>query len=82
MPAVILPAFFLMLGLSHLYALTRTLPVIMLTAKSGEEERIRGLGIGADDYVVKPLDMRLFNARVRLLYRIKGLERPRRELGA
>jgi len=33
---------------------TRDLPVIMLTARGEESERVRGLSIGADDYVVKP----------------------------
>ena len=33
---------------------TRTLPVIMLTARGEETERVRGLSVGADDYVVKP----------------------------
>ncbi len=45
------------------------LPVIMLTAKSGEEERIRGLGIGADDYVIKPFSPRELVARVKALLR-------------
>ena len=40
-------------------------PIIMLTAKSGEEDRIRGLGIGADDYVVKPFSPRELVARVK-----------------
>ncbi|HUO76126.1 MAG TPA: response regulator transcription factor [Thermodesulfovibrionales bacterium] len=40
-------------------------PIIMLTAKSGEEDRIRGLGIGADDYVVKPFSPRELIARVK-----------------
>jgi DNA-binding response OmpR family regulator len=40
-------------------------PVIMLTAKSGEEDRIQGLGIGADDYVVKPFSPRELVARVK-----------------
>jgi DNA-binding response OmpR family regulator len=44
-------------------------PVIMLTAKSGEEERIKGLGIGADDYVVKPFSPRELVARVKALLR-------------
>lgn len=44
-------------------------PVIMLTAKSGEEDRIRGLGIGADDYVVKPFSPRELVARVKALLR-------------
>jgi len=37
----------------------------MLTAKSGEEDRIKGLGIGADDYVVKPFSPRELVARVK-----------------
>ena len=45
------------------------LPIIMLTAKSGEEDRIRGLGIGADDYVVKPFSPRELVARVGALLR-------------
>jgi two-component system phosphate regulon response regulator PhoB len=36
---------------------TRTLPVIMLTARGEESERVRGLAIGADDYVVKPFSV-------------------------
>jgi len=40
-------------------------PVIMLTAKSGEEDRVKGLGIGADDYVIKPFSPRALVARVK-----------------
>lgn len=49
------------------------LPIIMLTAKSEEEDRIKGLGMGADDYVVKPFSPRELVARVKaLLRRTKG----------
>lgn len=48
-------------------------PIIMLTAKSEEEDRIAGLGIGADDYVVKPFSPRELVTRVKaLLRRVKG----------
>lgn len=48
-------------------------PIIMLTAKSDEDDRIKGLGIGADDYVVKPFSPRELVARVKaLLRRAKG----------
>ncbi len=47
-------------------------PVIILTAKSGEEERIKGLGIGADDYVVKPFSPRELVARVKAQLRRAG----------
>lgn len=60
----------------------RHLPIMLLTSRASIHDKVAGFQSGADDYVVKPLDMRLFNARLRLLYRIKGLERPRRELGA
>jgi DNA-binding response OmpR family regulator len=40
------------------------MPVIMLTAKSAEDERVKGLSIGADDYVVKPFSVRELVARV------------------
>jgi DNA-binding response OmpR family regulator len=39
-------------------------PIIMLTAKSDEEDRVKGLGMGADDYVVKPFSPRELIARV------------------
>jgi DNA-binding response OmpR family regulator len=51
---------------------TSGVPIIMLTAKSGEEDRIRGLGIGADDYVVKPFSPRELVARVKALLRRTG----------
>ncbi len=44
---------------------TSDAPIIMLTAKSGEEDRVRGLGLGADDYVVKPFSPRELVARVK-----------------
>jgi DNA-binding response OmpR family regulator len=40
-------------------------PIIMLTAKSSEEERVAGFGLGADDYVVKPFSPRELVARVK-----------------
>ena len=48
---------------------TRTLPVIMLTARGEESERVRGLSVGADDYVVKPFSVPELMARVRALLR-------------
>jgi len=48
---------------------TRTLPVIMLTARGEEGERVRGLSVGADDYVVKPFSVPELMARVRALLR-------------
>jgi DNA-binding response OmpR family regulator len=53
-------------------------PVIMLTARSGEEDRIKGLGIGADDYVVKPFSPRELVARVKAHLRRAG--RTRRKM--
>jgi DNA-binding response OmpR family regulator len=41
------------------------LPIIMLTAKSSEDDRVKGLGIGADDYVVKPFSAKELVARVK-----------------
>lgn len=40
-------------------------PIIMLTAKSAEDDRVKGLGLGADDYVVKPFSPRELVARVK-----------------
>jgi two-component system phosphate regulon response regulator PhoB len=48
---------------------TRQLPIIMLTARGEESERVRGLSTGADDYVVKPFSVPELNARVRALLR-------------
>jgi two-component system, OmpR family, phosphate regulon response regulator PhoB len=48
---------------------TRTLPVIMLTAKGEEGDRIRGLDSGADDYVVKPFSPSELVARLRAVIR-------------
>jgi DNA-binding response OmpR family regulator len=44
-------------------------PVIVLTARGGEEDRVRGLQMGADDYVVKPFSARELLARVEAVLR-------------
>jgi DNA-binding response OmpR family regulator len=46
-----------------------TLPVIILTARGGEEDRVRGLRLGADDYVVKPFSAKELLARVEAVLR-------------
>jgi two-component system, OmpR family, phosphate regulon response regulator PhoB len=48
---------------------TRTLPVVMLTARGEEAERVRGLATGADDYIVKPFSVPEVLARIRSILR-------------
>ncbi|MGN6771602.1 MAG: response regulator, partial [Rhizobiaceae bacterium] len=48
---------------------TERLPIIMLTARGEESDRVRGLSTGADDYLVKPFSTPEFVARVRALLR-------------
>ncbi len=55
--------------LSELRKTHPTRPVIILTAKGGEEDRVRGLKMGADDYVVKPFSARELLARVEAVLR-------------
>ena len=47
----------------------RTMPILMLTAKGAVEDRVRGLDVGADDYLVKPFSAEELLARVRALLR-------------
>jgi two-component system phosphate regulon response regulator PhoB len=60
----------------------RTMPVIMLTARGEEGERVRGLSVGADDYVVKPFSVPELMARVRALLRRSRPERIAEKLSA
>ena len=48
---------------------TRRTPIIMLTAKASESERVAGLDLGADDYITKPFSVRELLARVRAVLR-------------
>ena len=54
----------------------RWMPVLMLTARTGVEDRIKGLDAGADDYLVKPFDFGELLARLRALLRRGPVERP------
>lgn len=51
-------------------------PVIMLTARGEEEDRVQGLKLGADDYIVKPFSIRELLARIEAVLR-RSPERPR-----
>ncbi len=55
-------------------------PIIMLTAKAGEDDRVEGLAIGADDYVTKPFSPREVVARVRALLRRADPDAPLHDL--
>jgi two-component system alkaline phosphatase synthesis response regulator PhoP len=48
---------------------TRQIPIIMLTARTSETDRVTGLDLGADDYVTKPFSLRELGARVRAVLR-------------
>ena len=50
---------------------TRQLPIIMLTARTSESDRVAGLDLGADDYVTKPFSLRELGARLRAVLRRK-----------
>ena len=64
------------LSLCRHIAETRAIPVILLTAKGEATDRIVGLEIGADDYVVKPFDPRELVARIRSVLRRAGRGAP------
>jgi two-component system, OmpR family, phosphate regulon response regulator PhoB len=61
---------------------TERLPIIMLTARGEESERIRGLATGADDYIVKPFSVPELVARIRALLRRARPERVASKLAA
>jgi DNA-binding response OmpR family regulator len=61
--------------LRALRAMRSPLPVIVLTARGAEDDRVRGLGLGADDYVVKPFSIKELLARIEAVLR-RAPERP------
>jgi DNA-binding response OmpR family regulator len=59
-----------------------TVPIIMLTAKTEEIDKVLGLELGADDYITKPFSLREFRSRVRAALRRAGMQKqaePERE---
>ncbi len=52
----------------------KNMPVLMLTARSKQAEMVRGLNLGADDYLVKPFDLDVLLARVKALLRRQSKE--------
>ncbi|HEX5164689.1 MAG TPA: response regulator transcription factor [Thermomicrobiales bacterium] len=54
-----------------------TVPILMLTARGEEVDRVLGLEIGADDYLTKPFSLRELQARVRALLRRSSAQQPR-----
>jgi DNA-binding response OmpR family regulator len=53
-----------------------TVPIIMLTAKAEEIDKVLGLELGADDYITKPFSVREFRSRVKAVLRRAALARP------
>jgi two-component system phosphate regulon response regulator PhoB len=64
---------------------TRHVPVVMLTAKGDEVDRVVGFELGADDYVTKPFSVRELVLRLRAVLRrappVRGADRPRERVG-
>jgi DNA-binding response OmpR family regulator len=60
----------------RLRALSETLPILFLTSKDEELDRVLGLELGADDYLCKPFSLRELLARIKVLLRRRSRERP------
>ena len=61
--------------------MTATIPILMLTAKASEMDRVLGLELGADDYVTKPFSPRELVLRIRkLLARVRAADEPQAQL--
>jgi DNA-binding response OmpR family regulator len=58
---------------------TAHIPIIMLTARTSESDRVTGLDVGADDYIVKPFSLRELAARVRAMLRRGHVDTARRD---
>ena len=58
-----------------------TVPIIMLTAKAEEIDKVLGLELGADDYITKPFSLREFRSRVKAALRRAGMSRTQDEAG-
>ncbi len=56
-----------------------SVPIIMLTAKAEEIDKVLGLELGADDYITKPFSMREFRSRVKAALRRSGMSQPTEE---
>jgi len=61
---------------------TSTVPIIMLTAKTEEIDKVLGLELGADDYITKPFSVREFRSRVKAVLRRAALKRDDGDLEA
>ena len=59
---------------------TKEIPVIMVTAKGAEFDKVKGLDAGADDYITKPFGMMEFLARVKAVLRRSGQKQGEKEL--
>lgn len=60
---------------------TKDIPIIMITARSEESDKVQGLGIGADDYVTKPFGVRELEARIKtVLRRVEKLDLVRDDI--
>jgi DNA-binding response OmpR family regulator len=62
--------------LARLRTADSTLPVMMLTARDAAADQVKGLELGADDYVVKPFTFEVLSARVKALLRRSEMEHP------
>ena len=64
---------------AHRIRAASDVPILMLTARSGDSDKVVGLDVGADDYVVKPFSPRELMARIRALLRRRRLDAQRDE---
>ncbi len=64
----------------RVYSKESTTPIILLTAKLEEGDKVLGLELGADDYVTKPFSLRELTARIRAVLRRTGKETPESQI--